>query len=163
MRAKEELCDVYICCDGRRFPAHRVVLAATCPFFREKLAAEHDESECEESFVELEIPWNFDNLLMLNALDFLYEGKLILQLDHIKDLLQLLHYLKVIWTIFVSSYCHLFSVHMSLVTSRLRWLYSWPGRNKKNKQTNTGRFFDVRITLLWSVMITICNCFVTKA
>lgn len=96
MRAKEELCDVYICCDGRRFPAHRVVLAATCPFFREKLAAEHDESECEESFVELEIPWNFDNLLILNALDFLYEGKLILQLDHIKELLQLLHYLKVI-------------------------------------------------------------------
>lgn len=78
MCVKEELCDVYICCDGWCFFVYCVVLVVICFFFCEKLVVEYDESECEELFVELEILWNFDNLLMLNVLDFLYEGKLIL-------------------------------------------------------------------------------------
>ena len=96
MRAKEELCDVYVCCAGRRFPAHRVVLAGTCPLFREKLAAAHDEStSIKQPYEELEIPEHFDKLLMLQVLEFLYEGKLVLNVNHVKELLQLLCYLKV--------------------------------------------------------------------
>ena len=34
LRRQNQLCDVVIRVDGHDFPAHRVVLAATCPYFR---------------------------------------------------------------------------------------------------------------------------------
>lgn len=95
MRAKEELCDAYVCSGSQRFPAHRVVLAGTCPLFREKLAAARDESERKQHYDELEIPEHFEKSLVLNVLNFLYEGKLVLNSYHMMELLQLLSYLKV--------------------------------------------------------------------
>ena len=97
MRADEELCDTYLCIGSQRFPAHRVVLAGTCPLFREKLATTQDETKSTQRYNELEIPDNFNNLsVVLNVLDFLYEGKLVLNMNHMPELLQLLSYLKVI-------------------------------------------------------------------
>ncbi|KAL9957686.1 hypothetical protein ACROYT_G034611 [Oculina patagonica] len=94
LRAKEELCDVYVCSGSQRFPAHRVVLAGTCPLFREKLAAARKESERKQQFDKLEIPEHFDKSIVLNILNFLYEGKLALNANHMMKLLQLLSYLK---------------------------------------------------------------------
>lgn len=91
MRAKEELCDIYVCSGSQRFPAHRVVLAGTCLLFREKLAA----TQSTQRYDELEIPENFDKSVVLNILGFLYEGKLVLNVNHMSELLQLLSYLKV--------------------------------------------------------------------
>lgn len=96
MRAKEELCDTYLCSGSQRFPAHSVVLAGTCPLFREKLATAQEEIGSTRRYNELEIPASFDKSVVLNVLDFLYEGKLVLNMDHMPELLQLLSYLKVI-------------------------------------------------------------------
>lgn len=95
LRAKEELCDAYVCSGSQRFPAHRVVLAGTCPLFREKLAAAREESERKQHYDELQIPEHFDKSVVLNILNFLYEGKLVLNAYHMVELLQLLSYLKV--------------------------------------------------------------------
>lgn len=87
MRAKEEHCDIFVCSGDRRFPAHRVILAGTCPLFREKLTApEEDRESCDE----LEISGQFDVAVVQNVLDFLYTGKLILSRNLMMDLLQLL-------------------------------------------------------------------------
>ena len=96
MRAKEELCDTYLCNGSQRFPAHSVVLAGTCPLFREKLATAQEGIGSTRRYNELEIPANFDESVMLNVLGFLYEGKLVLNMCHMSELLQLLVYLKVI-------------------------------------------------------------------
>ena len=95
MRTKEEHCDVLVSGGGRRFPAHRVVLAGTCPLFREKLAAKQEERELKGAWYELEIPEQFDKSVGSNVLDFLYTGKLVLSVSQMMDLLQLLCYLKV--------------------------------------------------------------------
>ena len=96
MRAKEELCDTYLCVGSQSFPAHRVVLAGTCPLFREKLATSQDEIESTaQRNSELEIPENFSKSVVLNVLDFLYEGKLVLNMNQMSELLQLLSFLKV--------------------------------------------------------------------
>lgn len=96
MRAKDELCDIYLCSGGQRFPAHGVILAGTCPLFREKLATAQEEIGSTRRYNELEIPENFDKSVLLNVLDFVYEGKLVLNMNHMSELLQLLSYLKVI-------------------------------------------------------------------
>ena len=96
MRAKEELCDTYLCNGSQRFPAHSVVLAGTCPLFREKLATVQEGIGSTRRYNEVEIPASFDESVVLNVLDFLYEGKLVLNMSHLSELLQLLVYLKVI-------------------------------------------------------------------
>lgn len=101
MREKEELCDAFVCSGSQRFPAHRVVLAGTCPLFREKLVAAQNEKKENQRYDELEIPEHFDESVMLNILNFLYEGKLVLNANHMMELLQLLSFLKV-------SRCHEF-------------------------------------------------------
>ena len=96
MRASEELCDTYLCNGSQRFPAHSVVLAGACPLFREKLATTQEEIENTQRYYELDIPGNYDESVVLNVLDFVYEGKLVLNMNHMTELLQLLSYLKVI-------------------------------------------------------------------
>ena len=76
MRMKEENCDIFICIHGQRFPAHRVVLAGTCKFFREKLVAKQvDEEEKPPHFKELEIPEHFEKQIVHSVLDFFVHGK----------------------------------------------------------------------------------------
>lgn len=95
MREKEELCDAFVCSGSQRFPAHRVVLAGTCPLFREKLAAARNEKDKKQRYDELKIPEDFDESVMLNILNFLYQGKLVLNANHMMDFLQLLSFLQV--------------------------------------------------------------------
>ena len=77
MRTKEENSDIFICIHGQRFPAHRVVLAGTCKFFREKFVVKQvDDEERLPHFKELEIPEQFDKQIVHSVLDFLFTGKL---------------------------------------------------------------------------------------
>ena len=106
MRMKEENCDIFICIHGQRFPAHRVVLAGTCKFFREKLVAKQvDEEEKPPHFKELEIPEQFEKQIVHSVLDFLYTGKLVLNFLQMNDMLRLLCYLQVKYFLITSGPC----------------------------------------------------------
>lgn len=106
MRMKEENCDIFICIHGQRFPAHRVVLAGTCKFFREKLVATQvDEEEKPPHFKELEIPEQFEKQIVHSVLDFLYTGKLVLNFLQMNDMLRLLCYLQVKYFLITSGPC----------------------------------------------------------
>lgn len=72
LRANEEVCDAFICSGSNRFPVHRVVLAGTCPLFREKLAASQADGEKKRSCDEFEIPKQFDKLAVVRAGVFVY-------------------------------------------------------------------------------------------
>lgn len=106
MRMKGENCDIFICIHGQRFPAHRVVLARTCKFFREKLVATQvDEEEKPPHFKELEIPGQFEKQIVHSVLDFLYTGKLVLNFLQMNDMLRLLCYLQVKYFLITSGPC----------------------------------------------------------
>ncbi|VDK68032.1 unnamed protein product [Anisakis simplex] len=52
IRRTGKLCDVVLVADGLRFSAHRVVLAATIPYFRAMFTAEM--AECQQKEVHLQ-------------------------------------------------------------------------------------------------------------
>jgi len=120
MRTKEENCDIYICIHGQRFPAHRVVLAGACKFFREKLlATQVDEEEKPPHFKELEIPEQFDKQIVHSVLDFLYTGKLVFNFHQMNDMLRLLCYLQVKY--FFNNFGPLLCVNQNWLTRRVQW------------------------------------------
>ncbi|KAK3746364.1 hypothetical protein QZH41_006294 [Actinostola sp. cb2023] len=77
-----ELCDVVLCVDDTRIPAHRVVLAASSPYFRAMFSGKMVESSQKEIFL-----CDLDAKVMEQLVSFFYTGKIVIDEDNVQSLL----------------------------------------------------------------------------
>ena len=83
MRANSELCDVVLKVGNLSLPAHRVVLAATSPFFRQQFSLTKGDKPTNE----FALPATIKPEAMAVILDFFYTGNLNINTKMIEDLL----------------------------------------------------------------------------
>lgn len=81
MRANSELCDIMLKVGNLTLPAHKAVLAATSPFFRQQFSTN------EEAMHELCLPNFIKADSMAVMLEFLYTSNLRIDTKNIEDLL----------------------------------------------------------------------------
>ena len=85
LRRRQQLCDVVIRIRDARFPAHGVVLAASSPYFLERLSSQVDSSQSQRQEIVLR-----DKLLDVDAVDslveFVYTSIVRIRLDTVHSL-----------------------------------------------------------------------------
>ncbi|XP_031572890.1 kelch-like protein 2 [Actinia tenebrosa] len=81
-RSNQELCDVFLSVDGVHIPAHRLVLAASSPYFRAMFSGKMAESVQKEVFLS-----DLDGKAVEKIIDFFYSGKVAIDEDNVQSLL----------------------------------------------------------------------------
>ena len=81
-------CDFTIEVDGRKFPVHKIVLAACCEYYRAMFSANMVESRAQHS----SLPYKYKNIIK-HIIEFAYTGKLELTEANLMDTLELANYL----------------------------------------------------------------------
>ena len=105
LRQNIDLCDVTLVVGEREFPAHRVVLAASSPYFRAMFTNEHLESK--QTRISLQ-QVDGDTLELL--LDFIYSSELKISEDNVQNLLAGSSLLQLIPV--VEGCCNFLQVHL---------------------------------------------------
>ena len=82
LRKREMFCDVTLVVDGHKIPAHRVVLAATTPYFNAMFTTEMAESRLETIHLN-----GVEHKALEDLINFLYGGVLRLSVDNVHSLL----------------------------------------------------------------------------
>lgn len=82
MRELGALCDVALAVGDKRFPVHRVVLAASCPYFAAMFHSGLAEASRDEVDIHDMTPEVFERLLR-----FIYTGEILITRDNCQDLL----------------------------------------------------------------------------
>ena len=82
LRGKSDLCDVTLVVGEREFPAHRVVLAASSPYFRAMFTNEHLESKQNRIILNC-----IEEHSMQVLLDFVYTSELEISEENVQSLL----------------------------------------------------------------------------
>ncbi|KAL1457879.1 hypothetical protein WDU94_008061 [Cyamophila willieti] len=81
-RLRNEFCDVILCVDGTKFPAHRVVLAASSPYFK---AMFHSRLlEAKQNHVQIK---GIDVEMMMLLLEYAYTSKITITRSNCQSLL----------------------------------------------------------------------------
>lgn len=83
LRKKQELCDIVISVDGRKFHAHKVVLAGCSPYLRAMFT--NGMLETDKNTVEIH---GIDPGTMDMLLDFVYNGSVEVTIENVQMLLQ---------------------------------------------------------------------------
>ncbi|XP_019773374.1 protein abrupt isoform X3 [Dendroctonus ponderosae] len=81
LRDAEDFVDVTLACEGQSFEAHRVVLSACSPYFRELLKA----NPCQHPIIIL---WDIHRKDMDSLLRFMYNGEVNIGREQLKDFLK---------------------------------------------------------------------------
>jgi len=89
MRSNGELCDVTLKIGNLTLPAHKTVLAATSPYFRQLFTSKSNGDN------EICLPTNIKPDMMAVILEFLYTGNLKIDIKNIEDLLDVACLVKV--------------------------------------------------------------------
>lgn len=89
IRRTGKLCDVVLVADGLRFSAHRVVLAATIPYFRAMFTAEM--AECQQKEVHLQ---EFDGDTLEQLIAFAYTGRVRITSANVQSMMQASNFLQ---------------------------------------------------------------------
>ncbi|XP_028512851.1 kelch-like protein 18 [Exaiptasia diaphana] len=89
MRANSELCDITLKIGNLKFTAHKVVLAASSSFFRQKFS-----SQDEVGSYEMSLPDFLKPDAMAAMLDYLYTGYLRINTENMEDLLAVACFIK---------------------------------------------------------------------
>lgn len=82
MRVRHELCDVVLVADGQAIPAHRVVLAASSPYFRVMFLSEFIEAK--EEKINLK---NISPIALELVVNFLYTSEIKIDVHNVEDVL----------------------------------------------------------------------------
>ncbi len=82
LRNDRNLCDIILCVGEEEFPAHRVVLASSSPYFNAMFTNEHLESR--QSKITLEA---IEAHTLESLLDFVYSSSLEIRQDNVQSLL----------------------------------------------------------------------------
>ncbi|XP_054163142.1 kelch-like protein 18 [Oppia nitens] len=83
LRKSQKLCDISIKVDNKSFMAHRVVIAATVPYFHAMFTNDMKES----TQTEVEIQDSIDALAMEALLEFAYTGRIVITTSNVQSLL----------------------------------------------------------------------------
>uniref|UniRef100_F1KWQ3 Kelch-like protein 18 n=1 Tax=Ascaris suum TaxID=6253 RepID=F1KWQ3_ASCSU len=89
IRRAGKLCDVVLTASGFRFSAHRVVLAATIPYFRAMFTAEM--AECQQKEVHLQ---EFDADTLEQLIAFAYTGRVRITNANVQSIMQAANFLQ---------------------------------------------------------------------
>ena len=90
MWKRQELCDVTLVVQGRKFPAHRVILAANSPYFRAMFTSGLSESQ--QSSIELN---DISSAILEPLLGYFYTSHVLLEAEQVQDLVQVVDMLQV--------------------------------------------------------------------
>ncbi|XP_060063558.1 kelch-like protein 26 [Ylistrum balloti] len=82
LRDKQQLFDVILTAQNQKFPAHRVVLASCCQYFRAMFT--DGLKECQQMEIQLN---GVTATGIHNLIDFAYTSKILLNFDNIEDIL----------------------------------------------------------------------------
>ncbi|XP_033753796.1 kelch-like protein 26 [Pecten maximus] len=82
LRDKQQLFDVILTAQNQKFPAHRVVLASCCQYFRAMFT--DGLKECQQMEIQLN---GVTATGIRNLIDFAYTSKILLNFDNIEDIL----------------------------------------------------------------------------
>lgn len=82
LRDKQQLFDVILTAQNQKFPAHRVVLASCCQYFRAMFT--DGLKECQQMEIQLN---GVTAIGINNLIDFAYTSKILLNFDNIEDIL----------------------------------------------------------------------------
>ncbi|XP_052761397.1 kelch-like ECH-associated protein 1 [Mya arenaria] len=83
LRRENVLCDVILCVDGERFPAHKIVLAGSSPYLKAMFT--NGMLETEQDVVEIK---DFDAPTMQCLLDFMYTSTIEITVNNVQSILQ---------------------------------------------------------------------------
>lgn len=81
-RSNQELCDVVLCVDGVHIPAHRLVLAASSPYFRAMFSGKMAESLQKEILLS-----DLNGKAVEQIINFFYCGKIVIDEENVQYLL----------------------------------------------------------------------------
>ncbi|KAI0210914.1 Kelch-like protein 12, partial [Lamellibrachia satsuma] len=111
-RERGEFCDVSLRLNGRYYPAHKAVLAASSPYFRSMFTShmrEHSSPEVDLSeSMQLENDRTFKRVLR-----FMYSGDIEINIENVDDVLRLADFLLLDE---VREYCHQFYLRHGNIT-----------------------------------------------
>jgi len=82
IRRQEKLCDVSLVVGTHTFKAHRIVLAATVPYFRAMFT--HDMIEANKSEIEIQ---TVDPSAMESLINYAYTGKIVISTNNVQNLM----------------------------------------------------------------------------
>lgn len=83
LRKEEILCDVVLCVEGKRFPAHKIVLAGSSPYLKAMFT--NGMLETDRDLVEIR---DIDASTMQNLLDFMYTSTIEITVNNVQSILQ---------------------------------------------------------------------------
>lgn len=83
LRKEEVLCDVVLCVDGKRFSAHKIVLAGSSPYLKAMFT--NGMLETDQDVVEIR---DIDAATMQNLLDFMYTSTIEITVNNVQSILQ---------------------------------------------------------------------------
>ena len=97
-----DFCDVCLRLNGRRFYAHKAVLAATSPYFRSMFTSQMKERKSPEVNLTRSLALESDESFKI-IIKFLYSGEILLTRENVEDILRISDFLLLDD---VKSYCH---------------------------------------------------------
>ena len=83
LRQSRYLCDVVLCVDGHKFPAHKIVLAGTSPYLKAMFT--NGMLETDQDVVEIR---GLEAKTMENLLDFMYTSTIEITVNNVQNILQ---------------------------------------------------------------------------
>lgn len=81
MREMEEMCDIKLETSVDELPAHKIILAACSPYFRDVLK----DMDAEETHA---IPDEYDSKVVAAIVNYFYTGRLEIEASHLRDILK---------------------------------------------------------------------------
>ncbi len=106
-RQRDLFTDVSLCLGQEEIPCHRVVLAASSPYFEAMFSGAFREQREQRVEIADVSPW-----VMRRLLDFLYTGELVLCTEEAQDLLSACHLLG--YSCLVEHCCHFMARHLDV-------------------------------------------------
>lgn len=83
LRQEGVLCDVTLCVEGKKFPAHKIVLAGSSPYLKAMFT--NGMLETEQDVVEIR---DIEAVTMQNLLDFMYTSTIEITVGNVQSILQ---------------------------------------------------------------------------
>ena len=81
LRRSQQLSDITICCENDKFPAHKVVLAANCPYLRAMFTNGMKESKSEEIHLK-----GISKITWTDIMNYMYTREILITKSNVLDL-----------------------------------------------------------------------------